>query len=195
MQHFLPTGEDARRWQRLLNEIQVTLHNHPVNAVREAAGRRTINSLWFWGSETRSAQPDDFVAGANKHLPPQPRPPRATVQAADPIARGFARLAGVEPAMPKVDAALNGNTLTVLDVLAAHARHVDLGAWSAALAALEKDWFAPIAHALQSGRLQGFQLFAPCDRCGFRLTLGGFARRAFWRRPLALDDLPLPAPR
>ncbi|MDR1423849.1 MAG: hypothetical protein LBI92_04480 [Azoarcus sp.] len=194
MQHFLPTGEEARRWQRLLNEIQVTLHNHPVNAAREAAGRRIVNSLWFWGSEAYGAPPHDFVAGANKH-PEHPRPPYAMVQATDPVARGFARLANIEPAAPQLDAALNGDVLAVLDALAAPARHVDLDAWRAALAALEKDWFAPIACALQSGRLQRLQLFAPGDRCGFKLALGGFARHAFWRKPLALDDLPLPVPR
>ena len=45
----LPDGDLGRRWRRLLNEAQVILHNHPVNAQRAAAGKLPVNSLWFWG--------------------------------------------------------------------------------------------------------------------------------------------------
>ncbi|MGB2818823.1 MAG: hypothetical protein WBC37_16545, partial [Burkholderiaceae bacterium] len=45
----LPTGADARRWNRLLTEIQMTWHMHPVNEAREARGEPTINSLWLHG--------------------------------------------------------------------------------------------------------------------------------------------------
>ena len=41
---------DARRWRTLLSEAQVTLHNHPRNAVRTAAGLAPVNSLWLWGA-------------------------------------------------------------------------------------------------------------------------------------------------
>lgn len=46
---YLPEGDGGRRWRRLLNEAQVVLHNHPINARRVAAGKLPINSLWFWG--------------------------------------------------------------------------------------------------------------------------------------------------
>lgn len=45
----LPEGPEGRRWRVLLNEAQVTLHNHPRNAERVAAGLVPVNSLWFWG--------------------------------------------------------------------------------------------------------------------------------------------------
>ncbi len=45
----LPPGPDGRRWRALLNEAQVILHQHPVNAARAAAGKLTVNSLCFWG--------------------------------------------------------------------------------------------------------------------------------------------------
>lgn len=47
---YLPAGEPGRRWRYLLNEAQVILHNHPVNAARVAAGKLPVNSLWFWGA-------------------------------------------------------------------------------------------------------------------------------------------------
>jgi len=45
----LPEGPEGRRWRALLNEAQILLHNHPVNAARVAAGRLPANSLCFWG--------------------------------------------------------------------------------------------------------------------------------------------------
>lgn len=45
----LPEHPEARYWRRVLNEIQVALHNAPVNIRRRAAGRHEINSVWFWG--------------------------------------------------------------------------------------------------------------------------------------------------
>ncbi|MFT3806474.1 phosphoglycerate mutase [Arenimonas sp.] len=46
----LPEGGQGRRWRALLNEAQILLHNHPINAARAARGRLPANSLWFWGA-------------------------------------------------------------------------------------------------------------------------------------------------
>ncbi len=45
---YLPQGPQARRWRALINEVQMLLHEHPVNLAREARGERTINGVWFW---------------------------------------------------------------------------------------------------------------------------------------------------
>lgn len=45
---FLPDG-DAAEYLALVGEIQTTLHQHPVNAERQARGRPPVNSLWIWG--------------------------------------------------------------------------------------------------------------------------------------------------
>lgn len=45
----LPEGAHGRRWRVLLNEVQVLLHQHPVNVTRRQHGLPPINSLWFWG--------------------------------------------------------------------------------------------------------------------------------------------------
>ncbi len=45
----MPQGNEARRWRSLLNEAQVVLHNHPLNAKRVAEGKPPVNSVWFWG--------------------------------------------------------------------------------------------------------------------------------------------------
>ena len=48
----LPPGAEGRRWRVLLNEIQVLLHQHPLNAARRARGLAPVNSLWLWGGGT-----------------------------------------------------------------------------------------------------------------------------------------------
>ncbi len=54
-------GAAARRWRALESEVQITLHNHPHNAARLAAGRVAINSLWFWGG---GVLPDSMTSAA-----------------------------------------------------------------------------------------------------------------------------------
>ena len=49
---FLPAGEIATTHDRLLSELQMALHDHEVNQRRTICGRRSVNSLWFWGGGT-----------------------------------------------------------------------------------------------------------------------------------------------
>ena len=49
LSQHLPQGTEGRRWRVLINEIQVLLHQHPLNAERRARGLAPINSLWLWG--------------------------------------------------------------------------------------------------------------------------------------------------
>jgi hypothetical protein len=69
----LPQGADGRRWRVLLNEVQVLLHQHPLNAERKSRGMPPINSLWLWGGGTlpnlvrtslKGAIADDVLVGA-----------------------------------------------------------------------------------------------------------------------------------
>ena len=77
-------GPEARRWRVLASEAQVTLHNHPRNAQRIAAGKVPINSLWFWGG---GLLPDSIASGF------------PTVFSDDVLLHGLAQLANID-AMP-----------------------------------------------------------------------------------------------
>jgi len=76
----LPQGESGRRWRHLMNEAQVILHNHAVNAVRSRRGAAPVNSLWFWG------------AG---ELPDWVRTSFSMVASSDDVVRALAQLAGI----------------------------------------------------------------------------------------------------
>ncbi len=56
LRECLPEGRDAGTWRRWQNEIQMLLHEHPVNAARETAGRPPANSVWFSAGGRRAAR-------------------------------------------------------------------------------------------------------------------------------------------
>lgn len=45
----LPQGPQGLRWRVLMNDIQVILHQHPLNQQRPTRGLAPVNSLWLWG--------------------------------------------------------------------------------------------------------------------------------------------------
>lgn len=174
IKNFLPEGDDARLWQRTMNEAQVLLHNHPVNQAREAAGRRPANSLWFWGAGTlRSGTTGPF----------------STVQSREPLTRGLARAGGLVPGEPDCREALRQDTLVVLDSLLKPSLQLDIDNWRAQLVELERDWFAPLADALRSKRLHALTLTAPGDRGTLELVARAADGWKFWRKPFAFDAL------
>jgi len=65
-----PQEDSLREWRRLLNEIQMVWHEHPVNLARAERGEVPINSLWLFGgaqgwSPTQVAvQPTQTPAGS-----------------------------------------------------------------------------------------------------------------------------------
>lgn len=48
--NVMPSGSDAQMLRRLMTEIQMLLHQHPVNQSRERIGRAPFNTLWFSGA-------------------------------------------------------------------------------------------------------------------------------------------------
>ena len=57
---FLPSAAASREHDRLVGELQLLLHQAPMNREREETGRRPVNSVWFWGGGR--APPPDAIA-------------------------------------------------------------------------------------------------------------------------------------
>lgn len=47
--YHLPQGDQGRPWRILLNDVQVVLHQHPLNEERRRRGLPPVNHLWLWG--------------------------------------------------------------------------------------------------------------------------------------------------
>lgn len=46
---FLPTGENAAAYRALISELEMALHEHPVNIRRQERQLPPVNSFWLWG--------------------------------------------------------------------------------------------------------------------------------------------------
>ncbi len=46
---YLPKGDGADDFRRLVSEVEMALHEHDVNVERMQNGLQPVNSLWIWG--------------------------------------------------------------------------------------------------------------------------------------------------
>ena len=169
----LPRGPDAARWHRWTNEVQMALHECPVNVERERRGAAPVNSVWVWG------------AGS---LPPAGDAPApfARVWTDDALLRGLARHAGVERGAHPAGAEewLDGDPgpgahLAIFDDLYLAVRRADIDAWRAGLARLSRSWAQPLLDALDSGAVARVSID---DERGHRFTATRRGRFRWWRR-------------
>jgi hypothetical protein len=120
VQARMPEGADAVRWRRLLSEIQMVWHQHPVNEAREARGAPAINALWLHGEGSLD--------------PVTPRGPRraiGTVVSSEPAVRGWALAANVPAAQvhADLDRPVRDNALLLWPGLFAPCKAEAWGAW------------------------------------------------------------------
>jgi hypothetical protein len=81
-----------------------------------------------------------------------------------------------------------GRHLLVLDQLRVPLALGATGEYQDALAAIEKDWAAPLLAALRAGRLGMVSIHVPdAAECASYETIRGDLRR-FWRRPKPLES-------
>jgi len=146
----------------LLTEVQMLLHNHPVNEAREARGEPVLNSVWLWGSG---------------RLPGAAHCRWQSVASADPFALGLAKLAGATPRP------LPANADTWLAQSPEDGRHLVI---LDPAESIERDWFAPFVAALRGGRIGMLSLHVPDAGLSFEAIRGDLRR--FWRRAKALES-------
>ncbi len=179
---LLPQGPDARRFLHLANEAQIALHALELNQRREAAGKPTVNTLWFWG------------AGA---LTPVAASPYAKVMrsgipgdgAGDTLAQGCARHAGAALHAAADNTPTAGATLLLETRLLAPAQQLDAEAWREALRTVERERLAPLLAALRSGKIRRLTVTGLGDADCVELELTRMDALRFWRRPRPLRDL------
>jgi hypothetical protein len=172
----LPWGRDARRWRRLLTEVQMLFHGSRVNHEREARGLPTVNGIWLWGGG---------------FLPELPRGPAAGVYAVDPLVLGLARRAGLtietvpDTAVAWWDCAgAETDNIVVLEHVRYDGTDDDIHHWGEQIELLERDWFSHCRKLLADKTLDTLYLY-PCN--GWVYSLRRSDLRRFWRRtrPLA----------
>lgn len=146
VQTRLPDGDDGIRWRRLLTEVQIAWHHHPVNAARESRGAPQVNGLWLHGG----------VADASAAPAALPATTLTQVVADDPAVRGWALAAGVPAAGVRADGgpadvADRGDALVVWPHLFEPAKAEAWGEWLPLLARFDRWLDAQVAAAHARG--------------------------------------------
>lgn len=171
---LLPQGDDAMACRAQLNELQMLLHDHPVNQAREARGELPVNSLWLWGGGKQPAVPET----------------RMPVYACEDDARALGAFCGshVHPLPPHLEASLlKMPGVMLLDPLARAGANGDAYGWREAIRLLEENWFAPLLEALRMVGPQELRLVDPIN--GQCLLLQAHDAWKIWRRPRPLISM------
>jgi hypothetical protein len=160
-----PQGVAARPLRRLAAEIEMWLHEHPVNIERERLGELPLSGLWLWGGGSAVRR---RVSVSNSHW---------RLHADDAFSAGFAAAAGlaVQP-LPASAAALTVIAPTTVVVLPAVCAAGVLD-----MQRLEQEWFRPLLENLDRGRWSLLTLV----QGGMRYELKPAHRWRRWRRPRA----------
>ena len=156
LEEAMPTGEAAPLMKRLMTELQMLLHEHPVNVARARAGLPEINAVWLHGGgsivscEPR-VLPDAF--GDDLYL-------RGFYRAHDQQAQGAA--ADAEDLLKR----MSGAAIAVLGL--------------ETLDELERLWLAPLFEALRARSIGALDLVID----HWRIAIDYRGSRRFWRRAL-----------
>lgn len=168
-----PAGDGARELRRLMSEIEMWLHAHPVNVRRAMRGQPAVSTLWLWGGATPE-RPATIVGTDDASDGPQPDgSARWRVQADDAWTRAVARLAGFDlvegaPQAPVGDSADEPDQLIVARRYAPDVQD---------LAAFEHRHLAAALAALRDGTLRRLTIVT-ADRA---IAVEAADRYRFWR--------------
>jgi hypothetical protein len=163
---FMPAGRDGARIRSLMNEIQMLLHEHPVNQRRERARQLPVNGWWLWGFG--DAVPAVSTAGVN----------RWSLRSDDCWLRALGRPLGGDAGGPAAVASdtLRGDTLIALSRPPAPRVEESLTDVDAGLLSM-------LASNVRAGALQSLDLLVG----GATLHIDSSARFRVWRRPVDIS--------
>jgi hypothetical protein len=168
-----PSGADAASLQRLVAEMEMWLHEHPVNRARARVRQRSINALWLWGGGPPLTPESTSILRSEV---------KQAVFGDDPyldglVALGVAeRVTNASPVTADLSQILSTNADRVAVVVEAY-RLPESSSISTPLQALEdidRRWIAPAVQTLEQVHI------IANDKC---VTLRSKDRRKFWRRP------------
>jgi hypothetical protein len=174
----LPYGSNNTIWRGFFNEIQMLLHEHPLNQSRDGRGEPSINATWFWGG---GIMPESLIS------------PYSQVWSNDVLAGCLALASGINQARLPADAAIwrqyspAGNHLVVLSALQGKAQYHDPYGWRESLKQLDYNWFEPLWAMLRQGEIDRLTLTSLGNKEARNFSVRRSDFRKFWRRPKAIS--------
>ncbi|MDH5551937.1 MAG: phosphoglycerate mutase [Nitrosomonas sp.] len=177
--NFLPSGEDSKFWHHIFNEIQMLLHEHPINLARLARKELPINSVWFWGGGV---------------MPASCRSPFLQIWSDEFLSSALALASGTKHAKLPPNAktwqqsTAPGDHLVVIDRLWKKAQYNDTYGWREAFKQLEKNWLSPLFATIQEGNLNTLTITSTNENATRNFTISRKNLWKFWRvtKPLSI---------
>ncbi|MGB4811248.1 MAG: hypothetical protein WBP13_02025 [Methylophilaceae bacterium] len=165
MFNFLPQGQDASRWLAIMNEVQMLLFSHPINAEREAQQQNVVNSVWFSGGGVLPAG-KAVQSGLNLGI--------SLMVGSNPLYQGLAYWTGIpyQAVVSQLDA-----------ILQLQENHV----WMQH-SALDDAWFDALILALKAKKIKQLCLNIGYFEKTLALTLQPIKLYQFWRKPKAVVE-------
>lgn len=162
---YMPNGHDGSLWRSLINEIQMQLHQSPVNATRQAKGLKAVNSLWFWGE----GDPVDIKQNVWQ-----------SVVSDDALARLIAKRAGITKlqSLAQGDQLLDPNSdyqLVVDTSMLGSTARQDFEAWYSRLNLFQDTVAKLVLDALKGRQLKEVQIY-PVNGFYYRIRPSGFGK-------------------
>lgn len=177
--NHLPQGQDKHQLHRLINELQMLLHNAPTNVAREAEGKPAANGLWLWRSRASAAAEagqgliDTTVISSGGYPQTLARYHGAAHQ---PLARNW------EDTLALIT---TQRALLVLPHLKAPSAYDDLFRWQEQLKRLTDDWLQPAQIQCNHGELEEVNI----NTCaGHRFSLRPQRLWHRWMKPQKLTE-------
>jgi hypothetical protein len=178
---WMPHGPGERDWRKLLNEIQMAWHAHPVNTERQERGLTPVNSIWLWGGAPAGERDprEDFLKGVGAG-----RYDAAFNLSGSTAAFSLFAARSVENSTAStVIAASSRLGLVLLDDLIEPALGGDWSEWLARFRALDAEWFTPLLGALKGGKIDHISLIMTHGTQLSEFITGRQSLRKFWATP------------
>ncbi|NOT67291.1 MAG: hypothetical protein HOP04_02975 [Methylophilaceae bacterium] len=164
---FLPQGVSAMQWNRLLNEVQMLLHVHPLNQAREAEGKPMVNSVWL---------------SAGGVLPGTPIAGSGTLVGSHPLVKGISLLAHA----PHLDS--TKNALELFENSFINNKKEPIFIVLDDIEAIEESWFEPLLVHLHKRKIKQLSLhFSVQDQVG-SFSIRPLNLYKFWRKSKLLQE-------
>jgi hypothetical protein len=160
LEHVMPTGPDAKELRRLMTELQMLLHEHPVNNRRARRRLPAANAVWLWGGGLVKAVTSNYMTSMR-------------IFGTDAFTSGLAVTIGAR-AVPTKNFQQVLNEMADADSVAV----LELSAQN-----LLTDWLQPLQVALSKGRLRSLVLAV--DQWTIELTRTDLWR--VWRKDLPAE--------
>lgn len=178
--NMLPAGRDSAAWNSRINEIQMLLHDHPLNRIREEQGELAINSLWIWGGGTRPRS--QTVQTLYTELWSNHVLVRALAKMGETVCHDLPE----DAAGLLRHSTVSDKHLVMLDSLHGHACYRNAYEWRNELAKLEQNWFIPLLDALKKKQIKQLIVTTINEHStrNFMLTPGNLWKFWITARPL-----------